>query len=201
MKIIKILVLLPLLALATGCASITRGSNDSLEVNSTPAQADIKVYRTNAGFTAKEIKNNTVADPENPGAGPLIGKTPTSFKLARKGEYKVVISREGYKTTEVEIGNRLGGAGKASLAGNALAGGLIGILIDSRTGAAKDLTPNPVEVALETGEGTIIIALPKKKEKADDDEEVEAETDQATEDAAPSIETVPSTEEVIKEAE
>jgi len=178
-KAIQLSALLPILAIATGCASITRGSNDALEVNSTPNGADIKVYRTNAGFNAKEIKENTVEDPKNPGAGPLIGKTPMSFKLARKGNYRVVISKEGYKTTEVEIGNRFSGAGGAGLAGNAIAGGVIGIIIDSRTGAGKDLTPNPVEVSLEEGEGTIIIPLPKKTPKTNEETEVEENTEAA----------------------
>lgn len=168
MRMIKTIALLALVALVTGCASVTRGSYDSLEVNSTPDQANIKVYRTNAGFTAKEIKNNTVEDPSNPGAGPLIATTPASFKLARKGNYKVVIEKEGYKTTEIEIGNKISTAGGASLAGNALAGGIVGVIVDSRTGAGKDLTPNPVEVTLEEGEGTVFIALPSKKDNGEE---------------------------------
>ncbi|MEM7359014.1 MAG: PEGA domain-containing protein [Pseudomonadota bacterium] len=172
----KIILVLPLLALATGCASITRGSNDALEVNSTPSQADVKVYRTNAGFNAKELKNNTVEDPTNPGMSPLIGKTPASFKLARKGEYRVVISKEGYKTAEVEVGNRLSGAGGAGMAGNAIFGGLVGVVVDASTGATKDLTPNPIDITLEVGEGTVLIPLPKSKADEDEqDEEVESE--------------------------
>jgi len=158
-SIAKLLVLLPMLAIATGCATVTRGSTDTLVVNSTPSGADVKIYRTNAGFTAKEIKDNTIADPKNPGAGPIIGTTPGSFKLARKGEYRVELSKQGYKTVEADVGNRVAGAGTAGMAGNLLVGGLVGVIVDSRTGATKNLTPNPLEVTLEEGEGTVALSL------------------------------------------
>lgn len=204
-KVLKLILALPILALATGCASITRGSNDSLVVNSTPSQADIKVYRTNAGFNAKEIKNNTVEDPTNPGAGPLIGKTPGSFKLARKGEYRVVISKEGYKTAEVEVGNRLSGAGGAGMAGNALIGGVVGVIIDANTGATKDLTPNPIEITLEAGEGTVHIPLPKSKaaqEQKEENEEQseEPETQPATDSDEPASEETEQADETATES-
>jgi len=162
---LKLFAAITLLIIATGCASVTRGTMDTLEVNSTPDQADIKIYRTNAGLTSKEIKKNTIADPDNPGGGPILGTTPGSFELARKGEYRVVISKEGYKTTEVEIGNRISGAGGAGMAGNLLIGGVVGAVIDSSSGAMKDLTPNPVVVTLEAGEGTISVPLNKSDEQ------------------------------------
>jgi len=127
-SLFKLLSLLPILAIATGCATATRGSTDTLVINSTPSGADVKIFRTNAGFTAKEIKDNTVADPKNPGAGPILGTTPGSFKLARKGEYRVELSKQGYKTVEAEVGNRTAGAGTAGMVGNVLVGGLVGVI-------------------------------------------------------------------------
>jgi hypothetical protein len=170
----KLILIAPLLVAATGCASIARGTLDTLEVSSVPDQADIKIYRTNAGLTAKEIKENTVENLDNPGGGPIVGKTPASFELARKGEYRVLISKEGYKTTEVEVGNRYSGAGRAGMAGNILAGGIVGIIVDANTGASKDLTPNPITVTLELGEGTILVPLEIKE--SEDRESGEEET-------------------------
>ena len=174
---IRILAILSLL-LITGCATVTRGSMDTLEVTSQPADAHVKVYRTNAGFTEKEIKNNEVADEDNPGAGPLLGKTPATFRLARRGEYRVLIEKEGYESVEVEVGHKLSGAGGAGMAGNAIAGGIIGVVIDARTGATQDLTPNPIEVTLAEGSGLRKIALEKKKTEKDGEEEAQDEAPQ-----------------------
>lgn len=163
LSIAKLILLLPMLAIATGCATVTRGSSDTLVINSTPSGADVKIYRTNAGFTAKEIKDNTIADPKNPGAGPILGTTPGSFKLARKGEYRVELSKQGYKTVEASVSNRVSGAGTAGMAGNVLAGGIIGIIVDSRTGASKNLTPNPLNVNLEQGDGVVKLSLEEEE--------------------------------------
>jgi hypothetical protein len=193
-SILKSLSIIPLLAIATGCATVTRGSTDTLVVNSTPSGADVKIYRTNAGFNAKEISDNTIADPKNPGAGPILGSTPGSFKLARKGEYRVEISKSGYKTVETDIGNRVAGAGSAGMAGNVIAGGIVGIIVDSRTGATRDLTPNPLEVTLEPGKGSSSISLSKEESALG---EVVSETSAAIDDVSNSLEG--KAEEVIEE--
>ena len=143
---IKLLPILVLLAMTTGCASITRGTSDALVVNSNPSQALVKIVRTNGEFTKKEIKNNSFQ--ENKGEGPIVGKTPASFSLARKGEYKVTIEKEGYEIAEILVSNKVSGAGGAGMAGNLLFGGIIGAGVDAGTGAMKDLTPNPIDVTL-----------------------------------------------------
>lgn len=155
---VKILSVLMVLLIQTGCASITRGTTDALLVNSNPSQADVEVYRLDRGFTGKEIKNNVVKENElNPTAGPLISKTPASFKLARKGQYRVLISKPGFVTNEVRVNNKISTAGGAGMAGNVLFGGLVGIGVDASTGAMRDLTPNPIEVILVEGEGSVLV--------------------------------------------
>ena len=137
------------ISILSGCASITRGTTDGLTVESVPSQAEIKIYRTNGSFGKNEIKNNSVLDEKNPSVGPIVGKTPQTFKLARKGKYKVEISKAGYKTAEVDVTNIISGSGGAGMAGNLLFGGIIGAGIDASNGSMKDLTPNPVSVTLE----------------------------------------------------
>jgi hypothetical protein len=109
----------------TGCTTITRGTKDTLVVESDPAGADVKL------------------------SNGLSGKTPTSFKLPRKESLVVTISKEGYETLTVNVTSQVSGAGGAGMAGNVIFGGLIGVAVDAGSGAMNDLKPNPVKVKLE----------------------------------------------------
>jgi hypothetical protein len=113
-----------LLALQSGCASITRGTKDTLVVESDPAGANV---RLSTGAT---------------------GQTPTSFKLPRKKELDVVIEKDGYEPLTVHVSSQVSGKGSMGMAGNVLVGGLIGAGVDAYSGAMKDLRPNPVTVKL-----------------------------------------------------
>lgn len=109
---------------ATSCATITRGSKDTLVINTTPAGAHL------------ELSNG------------LVGTSPASFKLPRKSELIIKITKEGYEPAEVNITPQISGGGGAGMAGNVLLGGLIGAAVDAGSGSMYDLKPNPVEVAL-----------------------------------------------------
>lgn len=123
-RILTTTALAAILALSSGCASITRGTKDTLVVESDPAGADVKL---STGLT---------------------GKTPASFKLPRGKDLVVTISKEGFETLSVNVTSQVVGAGSAGMAGNLLFGGLIGAGVDASTGAMKDLKPNPVKVKL-----------------------------------------------------
>jgi len=112
------------LLLASGCASVTRGTKDTLVVESDPAGA--KVRLSTGG----------------------VGLTPTSFQLPRKQMLDVYIEKEGYETLTVHVSSQISGTGAAGMAGNVLVGGLIGAGVDVWTGATKDLRPNPIKVTL-----------------------------------------------------
>lgn len=107
-----------------GCATITRGSSDTLVVESDPSGADVKL------------------------SNGLTGKTPSSFKLDRKANLVVTITKEGYEKVDVNVTPQVAGAGSAGMAGNILLGGLIGAAVDAGSGAMYDLKPNPVKVNL-----------------------------------------------------
>lgn len=110
--------------LTTGCATITRGSNDTLVVESDPAGADVKL---STGMT---------------------GKTPATFKLPRKEALVVEIQKAGYESVQVNVTPQIAGGGSAAMAGNVLLGGLIGVAVDAGSGAMNDLKPNPISVKL-----------------------------------------------------
>ncbi len=117
-------VLLSILALSAGCATITRGTREVIEINSDPVGAIITLSN---GQT---------------------GKTPATFELKRKGIYIVTIEKEGYESVQLTVQGTVSGGGAAGMAGNVVAGGIIGIGVDAVTGATKNLKPNPINVKL-----------------------------------------------------
>ena len=122
------LLVLPVALLAllflSGCATVTRGTKDTLIVESDPSGADVRL------------------------SSGQVGKTPTSFKLPRGDALVVTISKDGYETVSVNVHPQVVGAGAAGMAGNVLVGGLIGAGVDAFSGAMKDLKPNPVNVKM-----------------------------------------------------
>jgi hypothetical protein len=112
-----------------GCATVTRGTSDTWTVNTTPSGAAIKT------------SNQFACD-----------ATPCTFKMKRKSEFDVTISKPGYKTWTGHITHHIAGAGGAGMAGNVLLGGIIGVGVDASSGAMMDLIPNPLNVTLEKDE-------------------------------------------------
>jgi hypothetical protein len=108
------------------CATVTRGSHQAWTVETTPGGAAAK---TNIGFACDA--------------------TPCTWKMERKREFDITITKPGYKPYTAHITNQISGKGGTALAGNVLVGGIIGLGVDAATGASKDLTPNPLRVTLE----------------------------------------------------
>ena len=129
--------LVPIIILTSGCTTITRGTKDVLVIESDPPGANVKL---SSGET---------------------GRTPTSFELPRKRSLVVFIEKEGYEPIEVNVTPKNVSAGGVGMAGNVLIGGLIGMGVDSATGAMKDLFPNPINVNLvKIGEGESTLVEP-----------------------------------------
>ncbi|HEX3367214.1 translation initiation factor 2 [Phenylobacterium sp.] len=126
----RILVVAGLCLALGGCATVTRGSNDTWTVNTEPSGAAVKT--TNQFFCEA---------------------TPCTFKMPRKSEFDVTITKAGYKAWTGHVTHHVSGAGGAGMAGNVLVGGLIGIGVDAYSGAMNDLVPNPLSVTLEKAEG------------------------------------------------
>jgi hypothetical protein len=126
MKIFKLIAIaVPVLALAS-CATITRGTKTDFTVQTVPGGASVT---TTNGFSCMA--------------------TPCTFKMPRKSEFSVTITKPGYKSYTGNVINKVSGSGGAGMAGNVLVGGLIGVGVDASSGAMLDLVPNPLSITLE----------------------------------------------------
>lgn len=135
---------------AAGCASIIKGSEQSVTFRSEPPEAKLIITDVREG---KDIH---------------VGTTPFTTSLKRGagyfkyGKYKVTIEKPGYRREEVLLEGSPGGW---YLAGNLVFGGLIGwFIVDPATGAMWTLDPEEVNVTLKKegasllqGEGLIIV--------------------------------------------
>ena len=107
-----------------GCATITRGTTNQVQIQSDPPGA---LARTSTGFSCT---------------------TPCTMTVSRKDEFSVVFSKPGYRDETVDVKTQVAGAGAAGFAGNILLGGIIGMGADAATGATLEHVPNPVGVTL-----------------------------------------------------
>lgn len=112
------------LMLASGCASITRGTSEAYAIESDPV-----------GATAKLSTG-------------LMCQTPCSVKVKRRGDFTVVLEKEGYEPVTATVTSSVDGAGAAGMAGNVLLGGIIGAGVDAGTGAMHSHKPNPLVVKM-----------------------------------------------------
>jgi hypothetical protein len=110
--------------LFTSCATITRGVHDKLYVQSEPSGAI-------AQLSTGERK-----------------VTPAKFVKSRRENFTVTVSKQGYTPQTVKVESKMSATGGTAMAGNVIAGGIIGIGIDAGTGAMLGLYPNPVVVHL-----------------------------------------------------
>jgi len=114
--------------MTTGCATITRGTQDTISVSSTPANADVRLSNGQRS------------------------KTPAAFKLPRNRPVRVEISKAGYESQSVQVLPQVSGGGAAGMAGNVIAGGVVGVGVDALSGAMYDLTPDTIHVTLDLEE-------------------------------------------------
>jgi hypothetical protein len=122
-------ILLAAAVLVAGCASITRGHQNQVQITSNPPGA---TARTSMGHTCV---------------------TPCSLQFSRKDEFNVVFTLAGYETREVPVRTQLAGEGVAGFAGNVLIGGVVGMAVDAASGATNEHCPNPVAVTLRRLDG------------------------------------------------
>src|SRR3990172_12487095 len=104
----------------SGCATIIHGTVQEIPVSSSPSGATVVVD------------------------GGLRFKTPTTLALSRKESHRLEVSMEGHEPKVVEIKSAI----SAAVAGNIIFGGLIGVVVDSGSGASSTLTPEVVHVEL-----------------------------------------------------
>ena len=125
-RVARALLIAAIAASSAACATATRGTSQAWTVQTDPVGATVK---TTAGFACDA--------------------TPCTFKMPRKSEFDVTITKAGYKTVNTRVTHQTAGAGAAGMAGNVIVGGLIGIGVDAASGATQDIVPNPLVVKLE----------------------------------------------------
>ena len=129
----RVLLIAAVAASSTACATVTRGTSEAWTVETDPIGATVK---TTAGFACDA--------------------TPCTFKISRKAEFDVTITKPGYKTVNTRVIHQTAGAGAAGMAGNVLVGGLIGVGVDAISGATQELKPNPLVIKLEAEGATVV---------------------------------------------
>lgn len=116
----------------SGCATVMNGVNQPVEFESDPSGAVIELFNGQSCTT------------------------PCSFEMRRGNDSIVTFSLEGYQDVEVMIQSRTGGG----VAGNLLAGGIIGGVVDASNGASNHLYPDPVYIRMvpvgETGDALLL---------------------------------------------
>jgi hypothetical protein len=116
----KLVLMAATAALTQGCATLIKGSSQSIPVSSDPPAADILLD------------------------GKLVGQTPKTLALKRDNNYLIAIQKTGFEQQSVPVVKDIGGA----VWGNVLAGGLVGWGVDAASGAQYNLLPAAVSVKL-----------------------------------------------------
>jgi hypothetical protein len=128
-----------------GCATIVRGTTEEVAIQSEPPGAQAK---TSNGFGCLE--------------------TPCVITVPRKDPFILTVAKAGYRPEQITVGTAVQGGGTAGLAGNVLAGGIIGVVVDASNGAANDHVPNPVIVELKPLAPVSPVLEQRRKRKRED---------------------------------
>lgn len=125
-KIVRFSVLMPAVFSLAACATVVRGTTEDVVINYSPNDATVT---TSIGHTCQT--------------------NPCTINVERKKEFTVTARKSGYTSQTVAVGTKISGKGAAGMAGNIVAGGIIGVGVDAATGAGKDHFPNPVNIQLQ----------------------------------------------------
>ncbi len=120
---------------ASGCATVTRGTDTIWRVATTPADAAVATSN-----------------------GLRCAATPCAFRVARTAEFEATVTKPGFRPVTFKVRPVISDAGSLGMAGDGVLAvawgvGLVGAGVDTVTGATHNLAPNPAEVALEAAPG------------------------------------------------
>ena len=166
--IMRLLLALPMLALSIGCATTIHGTTETIEIDSTPQGATVRILPDEITVT-----------------------TPAEVELPRKHPHTLLVSLDGHVSRILFIDRITSGA----TYGNILIGGMIGTSVDASSGGAFDLEPDDLDIVLkpiprntEPKEGAAATSQPTE---AESESEAESE-DEAAEAAAASTSDEPA---------
>jgi len=130
------LLMITAMAISSGCATIVHGTTQDINITTDPTGADLNLDGTEHY------------------------KSPAKITMKRKDDHIVEVSMEGYQKEIVNIKSVVSGA----VAGNIIAGGLIGWGVDAATGGQYRLVPENVDLRLHP---TVSQAVAIRKEPVD----------------------------------
>tara|TARA_Y100000816_G_scaffold165610_1_gene118668 strand:- start:372 stop:761 length:390 start_codon:yes stop_codon:yes gene_type:complete len=111
--------------LMTSCATITRSQFDGFVIDANVSNVQIN---TSHGYSCT---------------------TPCAMNLPRNIPFTVTATKPGYCKVEARVGSSVSSDGSIAMAGNVIAGGVVGAIVDSKRGSTKSLFPNPLNIVLE----------------------------------------------------
>ena len=120
MSMVNALLILSLLGISSGCATIIHGTTQDIGITTDPSDADLLVD------------------------GSERYKSPAKITLKRKDDHMIEITKDGYQKENVNLKSVISGV----VAGNLLAGGIIGVGVDALSGGASRLVPESVDIRL-----------------------------------------------------
>lgn len=123
---VSITMVVAMIILAVGCATIMQGTSQEVGVSSVPGGASVSIDNKQ------------------------YGTTPVVAKLSRKDHHIVVVEKEGFERFELPLVRKTSGW----VWGNILFGGLIGLAVDAISGGLYKLTPEQVEAKLGSESGS-----------------------------------------------
>src|SRR3954447_1777408 len=118
MRLVTIGSLAAACVLLSACATVTRGTRQTFKIQSTPTAAKV------------EMSNGETC------------VTPCMLKLKRRPGFKATFTKDGFETKTVVVDSEVHGGGVAAGAGNLLAGGIIGGIVDGSDGPLKTPVAN-----------------------------------------------------------
>lgn len=125
MWLVRLMCVVAVACFTANCATVVRGTTEDVAFESQPQGA---LAMTSLGQSCT---------------------TPCILKINRSDAFVTTFKLDGYKDATVVVRTQTSGGGAAGLAGNVIAGGIIGVGVDAVSGAYLDHIPNPVVGVLE----------------------------------------------------
>lgn len=122
MKTLRLIIIAGFCMSIVGCATIFKGSNADIRVNSSPAGATILANGINKGVT------------------------PQTLSLKRNQNYILEFKRDGYEDIKLEVNKKFDIG--TTVVGNIVSWALLGIVVDVASGAAYSLDPADLQANL-----------------------------------------------------
>ncbi len=137
MRLVNQMLVMTLVAVLAGCASIINGKTQTVSFQSTPSGATVTLN------------------------GTVMGVTPIGTMIQRRNDATLTVSKEGYKTFTTPMTTSI----EPWFWGNIVIGGVLGSVTDAVTGAMYQYAPGQYLVTLEPEAGSKVSAPVEKSKK------------------------------------